>query len=286
MTRLADILPGALDVITTKARPWESLGEQRDTLLNLLWVELKKEKPKIKGLPLQPLEFDLLYAILKVIPEGEHKGQFSHHELIEQIGLERGTRSSRRLTFSLKRLYGSVIWFEWIGDHPLRITVPYLMTDIRLDSPEHRSLTALAYDFDLPELQHELYKARLIYRDLHPVATDPAKKERIARILDRSQPTLSPTHKDGTWKTAVQIPESERYQRYLASREWAVLKRQVKIRSGGICERCRINASVAVHHLTYARKYHEDMADLQDICQECHDFLHAKSDGDPLGGDS
>lgn len=76
--------------------------------------------------------------------------------------------------------------------------------------------------------------------------------------------------------------DKERYQAYLAGREWGLLKQQVKARSGGICERCKINPSDAVHHLTYERKYHERLEDLQDICEACHSFIHGFSFKDPL----
>lgn len=88
---------------------------------------------------------------------------------------------------------------------------------------------------------------------------------------------------DGTWKTEADIPEKERYGRYLASREWGLLREQIKQRSGGICERCGFNKSDAVHHLTYERKYKERLEDLQDICEGCHKFTHGKSDEDPRG---
>jgi hypothetical protein len=37
-----------------------------------------------------------------------------------------------------------------------------------------------------------------------------------------------------------------------------------------------------VHHLTYERKYHERLDDLQAICQSCHEYIHAKRDRDPI----
>jgi hypothetical protein len=75
--------------------------------------------------------------------------------------------------------------------------------------------------------------------------------------------------------------DREKYQAYLASREWASRKEAVKRRSGGTCERCLINPMDHVHHLTYARKYAEPLTDLQALCKPCHDFTHAKSDTDP-----
>lgn len=61
---------------------------------------------------------------------------------------------------------------------------------------------------------------------------------------------------------SISMPEKERYQQYLCSREWAVLKEQVHKRSGGICERCGFHPLDRVHHLTYARKYKERLEDL------------------------
>lgn len=72
------------------------------------------------------------------------------------------------------------------------------------------------------------------------------------------------------------------YHRYLASREWAVKKEQVKQRSAGTCERCQEARASEVHHVTYERLGHEDLDDLLHICCACHRFLSAKSDYDPL----
>lgn len=78
-------------------------------------------------------------------------------------------------------------------------------------------------------------------------------------------------------------PDSkEKYNLYLASREWNVLRELVAVRSDGICERCHHNKMDHVHHLTYERKYCELPEDLQAICKGCHDFTHAKSNDDPL----
>lgn len=73
----------------------------------------------------------------------------------------------------------------------------------------------------------------------------------------------------------------EKYQMYLASREWGLLKRQVHERSGGICERCHGCNGQAVHHITYERKYNERLDDLIHLCKGCHDFQHGHSDADP-----
>lgn len=75
--------------------------------------------------------------------------------------------------------------------------------------------------------------------------------------------------------------DKEKYQAYLCSREWGELREEVRLRAGGKCERCKCNDMDAVHHLTYARKYHESLDDLQAICTGCHEFTHGKSNVDP-----
>jgi hypothetical protein len=70
------------------------------------------------------------------------------------------------------------------------------------------------------------------------------------------------------------------YQEYLASREWALLREAVRERSGDKCERCG-GPQQAVHHLTYERIGHEELTDLQAVCNPCHEYLSAKTDIDP-----
>lgn len=74
------------------------------------------------------------------------------------------------------------------------------------------------------------------------------------------------------------------YQVYLASREWALLKEQVRARSGGRCESCPDGAHDQTHHLTYERIGRERIEDLLGVCEACHQFLSAKSDDDPAAG--
>lgn len=74
--------------------------------------------------------------------------------------------------------------------------------------------------------------------------------------------------------------EREKYAAYLCSPEWGQLRRRVIFRDS-ICKRCRVNPSAHAHHLTYARKYHEDLADLQGVCEDCHAFIHGRSAVDP-----
>lgn len=71
------------------------------------------------------------------------------------------------------------------------------------------------------------------------------------------------------------------YGRYLASREWALLREAVRRRSRGRCERCPHGRHDETHHLTYERIGHERLEDLLGVCRACHAFLSGKSDVDP-----
>ncbi len=75
--------------------------------------------------------------------------------------------------------------------------------------------------------------------------------------------------------------EKEKYAAYLCSREWAEKREAVRERSYDKCERCFMMPMEACHHLTYERKYKEEIEDLQAICNGCHAFTHGKSDFNP-----
>lgn len=71
------------------------------------------------------------------------------------------------------------------------------------------------------------------------------------------------------------------YQTYLASREWSLLREQVRERSGNQCERCWHAPQQAVHHMTYENVGHESLDELLAVCNPCHAWLSGKSDRDP-----
>ncbi len=81
------------------------------------------------------------------------------------------------------------------------------------------------------------------------------------------------------WRTITN--EKEKYTAYLGSREWAEKRESVRRRGGGICERCKKNPMYACNHLSYERRYNERLEDLRAVCQECHKFIHGKSNYDP-----
>lgn len=85
------------------------------------------------------------------------------------------------------------------------------------------------------------------------------------------------------WDAWRDMPDGpEKYQAYLCSPDWGKLWAIVTERSGGKCERCKVNDAASVHHLTYQRKYQELPEDLIHYCQGCHDYTHGKSEVDPL----
>lgn len=72
------------------------------------------------------------------------------------------------------------------------------------------------------------------------------------------------------------------YHTYLASREWSLLREEVRKRSGNTCEHCFMAPQQAVHHLTYERIGHEELEDLLAVCNPCHEYLSGKSSVNPL----
>jgi hypothetical protein len=77
-------------------------------------------------------------------------------------------------------------------------------------------------------------------------------------------------------------PSGFDYKRYLASREWSLLREQVRERSGDSCEHCFVQHQQAVHHLTYERIGRERLEDLMAVCNPCHEYLSGKSNENPL----
>ena len=71
------------------------------------------------------------------------------------------------------------------------------------------------------------------------------------------------------------------YHQYLASREWAVKKEAVKVRSQGFCELCHHRKLENTHHITYEHIGNEPLEDLIGVCEPCHLYLSGKSEWDP-----
>jgi hypothetical protein len=65
-----------------------------------------------------------------------------------------------------------------------------------------------------------------------------------------------------------------RYLRYIRrSPAWQALRRAAMERDGYRCQVWLAHPGVEVHHRTYARLYHEDLADLITLCRECHQAI-------------
>lgn len=108
-----------------------------------------------------------------------------------------------------------------------------------------------------------------------------SKRRRNNRPVECSVPESNYRRIDKSDWRAIQ-DDREKYNAYLCSREWAERREAVRVRAKGKCERCKVLPMAAVHHLTYARKYEEQLDDLQAICNQCHEFTHGKDWFDPV----
>ena len=64
------------------------------------------------------------------------------------------------------------------------------------------------------------------------------------------------------------------YDLYLRTAYWKNKKKSIIRRSGGMCERCKFNDMVDVHHITYDNLAWEKLKDLIGLCRTCHKRLH------------
>lgn len=69
--------------------------------------------------------------------------------------------------------------------------------------------------------------------------------------------------------------------KYMASREWRLIRNEVIERAGDNCQRCHLATIDNVHHLTYERLGCELPNDLLGLCRECHEFISAERETDP-----
>jgi hypothetical protein len=65
-----------------------------------------------------------------------------------------------------------------------------------------------------------------------------------------------------------------KYQTYINSNEWKQKRKIILIRDKYICQICKINGAVQVHHLTYKRLGNEQLFDLISVCLDCHNKEH------------
>lgn len=68
----------------------------------------------------------------------------------------------------------------------------------------------------------------------------------------------------------------EKYREYLKSPIWREKRAKVLRRCKHLCEGCRTNAAMEVHHLTYKHIYDEMLFELVGLCEDCHRKIHKK----------
>lgn len=71
-------------------------------------------------------------------------------------------------------------------------------------------------------------------------------------------------------------PMAPWYVDYLASPHWITLREALRTQRGFICEDCKSDFRVVLHHITYARLGHERHADLRFLCSRCHRRAHKR----------
>ena len=79
-------------------------------------------------------------------------------------------------------------------------------------------------------------------------------------------------------------PQPPGYDQYIASPHWALKRRQRLQLDGYRCQGCYSGTGLHVHHVSYDRLGHEDMADLITACGSCHRKIHSlqRKSGMPL----
>ena len=70
---------------------------------------------------------------------------------------------------------------------------------------------------------------------------------------------------------------SPEYVAYMRSDEWREMRQRKLDQAGRECEKCGATSALEVHHKTYRRLWNERMSDLQVLCDDCHNDVHAKT---------
>lgn len=66
------------------------------------------------------------------------------------------------------------------------------------------------------------------------------------------------------------------YEQYLKTEHWKLIRQQKLIQADYRCQICNSAHGPEVHHRTYERLGHEDLADLTVLCGDCHSKFHDK----------
>jgi 5-methylcytosine-specific restriction endonuclease McrA len=70
--------------------------------------------------------------------------------------------------------------------------------------------------------------------------------------------------------------DNPEYIAYLKSPEWSALRTRLFAERGNKCACCGKSKDLRLHHKTYVRLYDEMDSDLEVLCEDCHDGLHAR----------
>jgi 5-methylcytosine-specific restriction endonuclease McrA len=71
------------------------------------------------------------------------------------------------------------------------------------------------------------------------------------------------------FEVVEEIPDQS-YQSFLASKEWALIRRRVLERDRGLCQACLRRPGNIVHHLTMRYGFRPPMWCLRTVCRPCH----------------
>ena len=72
----------------------------------------------------------------------------------------------------------------------------------------------------------------------------------------------------------VNINWNHRYQEYLSSYEWRIIRKKVLDIDNHKCVPCSKKSNLHIHHITYKNVGNEDTNDLLTLCSSCHKFIH------------
>lgn len=92
--------------------------------------------------------------------------------------------------------------------------------------------------------------------------------------------TTGPADDAFLFETYVSASETTRernrewYETYRGSAHWLECRRAALAAASGRCERCGASTSLHVHHRTYDRIEHEEVQDLEVLCETCHTSEH------------
>lgn len=69
-----------------------------------------------------------------------------------------------------------------------------------------------------------------------------------------------------------------KYSTYIQSDKWKDIRSDVLERDQNLCQECKTNPAVEVHHKTYENLFNEKMEDLVSLCKDCHSNIHKEWD--------